>query len=340
MNKLDCEIPFNIRIKFSVIFILQHMFSNSQLLSSLKKSNITSAIDCLIKKNKLNFEIVPIDRIANLSEIDFVSKYLNKNKPVIFSGAASDWDCVKKWNFAYLENELGDIVLPLYESTGLVEKDLDRTDGRTEPVIVEEILAKKFVQDLKKGEKKYLRFSLILENYPQLIKDFNNEWLKKMGKCFLGTGYQSFIGAKSRITPLHAGPTSFLYVMIDGTKKWSLYSANSSVLLQPATAGRVYNFTDVKIHDPDKIKYPGFELLSKHEFVLEKGDVLFVPAWMWHEVENLTDSWGMSYRFTSLRGFLRYPSFAFVRIFLTKPSFFSNFLDTFVFKKRTWAKLE
>ncbi len=340
---LDYELPLAHRLISSAIFVLQHVF-NSKTLENIRKKNANSAINFLRQKLKSEGRTlghkIDIDRINADAESEFVKNYLNKNQPVIFEQAAKDWPCTQKWNLQYLKEHYGDITLPLYESKGLVEKEHDETGDQIEPVLVEEIKARNFVDQIIAGKNKYLRFSLILENYPELINDFNNIWLKRMGKCFLGVGYQTFLGSAQRITPIHAGPTAFLYVMVDGEKKWSLFSAHSAALINPQTAGRVYNFTDVKINNPDPAIYPGFELLSRYEFTLKKGDVLFVPAWMWHEVENLTTSWGMSYRVTSLRCFLRYPSLVFVRLFLTKPFFFKNFIDTFFLKKRTWAKLE
>jgi lysine-specific demethylase 8 len=278
--------------------------------------------------------ILDVDRRDNLSENEFVKKYLNKNLPVIFNGQANDWVCTKNWNLDYLKENYGDLKIALFESKGLVEKEHDHTNGSNEPVISEEILVSEFVDKIKNGEKKYMRFSPLMEFERALIKDLNHVWLKKFRKCFMGVGYQTFIGASDRITPIHAGTTAFFYIMADGEKKWTLFSASSSVMVGAIPGGRVYNFSDVDINNPNLNKYPGFDLLTKYSCHLKKGDILFVPTWMWHEVENLTESWGVSYRITSLRGFLSYPGMVFVRLFLSRPNFFVILYNA-IFSKAT-----
>lgn len=160
-----------------------------------------------------------------------------------------------------------------------------------------------------------------METHPELCEDLDQTWLEKMRRCFLGISYQTFIGPAKRKTPLHSEVTAFFYIMADGEKKWTLFSTTAFAILNPDRSGRGYNYTKIDIDKPDLNEYPGFEYLQRYTCHLKKGDILFVPAWMWHQVENVTPSWGCSYRFTSLRGFLQFPAFVFIKLFLIKPSF-------------------
>ena len=233
---------------------------------------------------------------------------------MVFEAEALDWDCCKKWNIDYFGSVVGQDKVPFFESTGLVEQDKDNTKNENKPVLIEEVTANHFVNDLKNGLNKYLRFSLVIESYPKLIQDFNLKWLKAMGPCYLGVGYQTFIGAAKRLTPIHAGPTAFFYIMADGEKRWRLYSTNSSAVIQPESAGRAYIFSNVNVLNPDLEKYKAFNYITRFETHLKKGDILYVPSWMWHEVENVTVSWGVSYRITQLKGFVRHVDYCFARI--------------------------
>lgn len=339
-KKIHHEVPFTNRFISSSLFILKHIFTNNQTLQKIQERNIASAVLKMKAHGMKPGRIVQVDRRKNLSTEEFMKTYHKFNLPVIFEGEAQDWPCTKKWNIDYFANTVGETKIPLLESTGLVEKSMDQSKNGREPVLVEEISANHFVADLKKGLNKYLRFSLVIEQYPKLIEDFNQSWLRKMGPCYLGVGYQTFIGAAKRMTPIHAGPTAFFYIMVDGEKNWRLFSAHSSGILQTVPARRAYIFSEVNVLNPDLEKYPGFDLLTRYEAHLKKGDILYVPSWMWHEVENRTVSWGVSYRITQLRGFLRYYDLAFVRLFFSRPQFFVNLFNTLVLRKRTWAKLE
>ncbi len=327
------EIPLRYQFLFACLFILQSAFPKAKIIEKSRKKLLKNLIIVLKKKLDLKgFSSAPsvqIDRVTDLSEDEFVRKYLNHSIPVVFEGKAKDWPCCKKWSLDYFASFFKDEKLQLIESSGLMERHLDPNNGNGGPFVLEELTGPEMINAIKSGDKKYLRFSDFMNGRSELISDLDHKWLDTMKKCFLGVGYKSFVGAAGRKTPIHAGTTAFFYIMAEGEKKWFLYSANSSAVINPRPTSQNYNFTDVDIHTPDLQKYPGFNLITRFETHLKKGDILFVPTWMWHEVENLTDSWGLRYGFTSLRGFLRNPSYAFVRVFLAKPNFFRTLYIAF-----------
>jgi|GEM_PF-1600078 lysine-specific demethylase 8 len=302
-----------------MIFVLQHI-TRRRWVEKLRKKNIQWIRRSL--ERSYPAEVINVDRVQDLEEKNFIKNYLNKGLPVIFSGCANDWPCTMKWSLDFLKSQYPEEEFSLIDSTGLVEQEYDQTKENQNPVFIDKIKAKDFVDKTKAGEKPYLRFCPIMETHPELEQDLDQSWLKKMRRCFLGISYQSFIGPSGRKTPLHSETTAFFYVMADGEKKWTLYSPTVFPLLNPEAQGRGYNFSRFNLKDADESKYPGAKQLHRYECILKKGDILFVPAWMWHEVENITDGWGVSYRMTNLRGFLKHPVFVFIRLFLTKPSFF------------------
>lgn len=328
MRSIHKEIPLRYRLSSSVIFILQHLIKGSSFVQKWRKSNV-NAIDRALDKKGLKGQCLEVDRRENLSEDEFVKNYLNKGLPVIFDHGAEDWDCTKKWSLSFLKEKYPEEEFSLIDSKGLVEDEYDQSKGEQVPVLIDKIKAKDFVDAVHRGEKKYLRFCPIMETHPELAKDLDQSWLKKMRRCFLGISYQSFLGPAGRRTPLHSETTAFFYVMADGEKKWTLFSPSAYPLINPEAEGRGYNYSRYKIENPDHENYPGMDKVTRFHCHLKKGDILFVPAWMWHEVENTTEGWGVSYRFTSLRGFLAFPTFVFIRLFLTKPSFWEIFYYSF-----------
>lgn len=335
-KSISHEIARPYRCLAGFIYILQTAFPEISIFERIRKKNVDLAIKSLKKKwKKQGLEeavTLQVDRKKNLSQEEFFKNYYKKNLPVIFDKEALYWPCMK-WSLNYFQNHFPQKEIEIIESSGLVEKEFDRTNGVKEPVVVEKTTAENFINDIKNGEKKYIRFSPLMEDEETLINDLDQNWLKKMRRASFGIGYQTFIGAANRTTPIHGGSTSFFYIMADGEKKWTLFSAYSSMMLNPTRAGRVYNFTDINVKNPDLTKYPGIKYITKLECHLEKGDILFVPAWFWHEVDNLTDSWGLSYRMTSIRNFMAYPSFVFARVFFSKPSFFKIFFNAVIMKR-------
>jgi hypothetical protein len=160
-----------------------------------------------------------------------------------------------------------------------------------------------------------------MEENPELIKDLDKKWLKKMQQCFFGTSYQSFIGAKNRSTPLHAGMTASFFIVAEGTKNWDIFPASYYPFFNPPPSGEGYFHSDLNVHTPDTTKYPGVNLLHRYQCQLKKGDILYLPGWMWHNVTNTSETWGVSYRFANIRSLLHQPTLTAVRILFPKLSF-------------------
>lgn len=301
----------------SLLHLLKLSFPRSYWVENLRHKILQSWALQLHSQPK---KTLVVDRRSQLSEKEFITSYFKKSQPVIFAGEALNWDCTQKWNFNFLEKNLKDISLNLFESPGLGDA---YSSAEAES---EKISASEFVQALKKGEKKYLRFGNFMDEHEELLNDVNRSWLKKMRRCFFGVCYQNFIGAAGGKTLAHSESTALFYVMIEGEKKWNLISPQYSSLLNPQVSQQGHFYTEADILNPDEKSYPGLSQVPMYECQLKKGDILFVPSWMWHQVENTTDSWGLSYSYTTLRGFIQHPSHVLARIFFVKPSFFENLL--------------
>lgn len=312
------------RFNSGFIFIAQHIFKSNETLENLRKKNLDSLVAKLRKKRLsegfASGQILQVDRKKNLSEEEFVQNYIKKQIPVIFDGAALDWPCTKKWTVDFLLKEFGNEKFPLVTRVGLMEETEAHGDLHSKE-FSEMITISDFVKNLRGAGDKYLRFSPIMESKNELIEDLDQSWLKKMRQCFFGVSYQTFIGAKGKTTPLHGGEsTSFFSIVAEGEKTWDLISAAYFPFINPNADGYGYNYSNVDLENPDLEKFPGINLIHRYRCTLKKGDVLYIPAWMWHQVKNESESWTVSYRFTNIRGILHQFVFVFIRIFFTEPS--------------------
>lgn len=264
--------------------------------------------------------VISVDRIKDLSKSEFIKKYINTHTPVIFDGAAAEWPCTKKWTVDFLNEKYSNEKFPLVTRIGLMEENESHDQVETKE-FSELISIRDFVKNLRTSGEKYLRFSPLMESKNELIDDLDQAWLKRMRKCFFGVSYQTFIGAKGKTTPLHGGEsTSFFTIVAEGEKTWDLVSASYTPFLNPNVDGFGYNFSDLNLESPDLQKHPGANLIHRYRCVLKKGDVLYVPAWMWHQVRNEAESWTVSYRFTNITSIFQQITFVFIRIFFTEPS--------------------
>lgn len=329
------------RFRFGFVYILLHVFRNSDFLQTKRKTIVNEIVEKLRAKRKSEGlekgRTIEIERVSKDFTPEQFKEYVKKEIPVIISGGAEDWPCTKKWNLDYLEEKFGEESFLIVTRKGLLT-DRDGRPEEFEREFVEKVKIKDFVEQAKNGGDKYMRFCPIMEEKDSLIDDFDLGWLRRMRQCLFGASYQTFIGGAGHRTPLHAGMTAFFFVMADGEKEWFAYPTAYFPILNMEPDGYGYQYTNFDIDNPDLEKYPGTDLLHRYRCHLKKGDILFLPAWYWHDVRNITESWGVSYRFMNIAGIFKGSlSMAFSRFFLSRPHFlkvvFYSFFKTNLFKR-------
>jgi hypothetical protein len=267
----------------------------------------------------------PVDRRDGLTAEEFQRDYFRASLPVIFSGAASAWACCKRWDLDYFSVAHGDNDLLIVNSNGLTSRENHSN--------YEFLSVRDLVGNIRKGGDKYLRFSPLLHENPVLAADLDLKWLGKMrgGKTF-GNTYYMFMGGAGKKTLLHADQPCNLYVQVYGQKKWTLFLPQDSAGLYPEVTNTAYVKSPLDIDTPDTSRYPLYKAAQAYEAYLKPGDVLYVPPHVWHQVENLTDTIAVGYRFSSLGAAVRSSlTFSLLRILSTNPP---------VWKTREYGKVD
>jgi len=130
----------------------------------------------------------------------------------------------------------------------------------------------------------------LFRQHPKLLEKLNFGYLEDhIEKKVAFT--QLFMGRKKTRAPMHNACFWNFFYMLDGKKKWSFVDPNYSVFAYPYyLMGRASGFTHCPDpNDYDKKTYPLFEYCPVYEVTLEPGDLLALPPWWWHAVENLTE---------------------------------------------------
>lgn len=199
-----------------------------------------------------------------------------------------------------------------------------------------------YIAGLKMGSKRYLKFLRIIDERSNLREDFDEEWLKR----FRAPGANNelhyfFMGGKDTITPVHCGLASTIFVEVAGIKKWLFYPANEYLFLGARPRRYNYFHSEANIHN---INDPGFPLLKyaqQREILLYPGDVLYFPSFVWHQVENVTDTIGFAYNYSAVQeGLKSSKTLSLCLLLATKPWLFETFLpwrrDTVGYKKKSF----
>lgn len=289
------KISFFNRAHFNALLLLQ------QLIVFKRRELKRAQSDLLEKLSKPSLSVsrkLLVDRVEHLDVADFRRRYYSLSKPVVFSGAASDWPCVGKWSLDFFAERYGQHDLLFVDSQGLTTQEESRG--------FEFVRMREFVEGIRAGHERYLRFSPLLKQIPDLFLDLDLDWLFRRRSAFsFGNDFHLFIGGRGRKTFLHADQPCNLFVQVAGEKKWTLFPPQDTACLYPELTDTAYLKSPISADAPDLERYPLFAKACRYEAVLKAGDVLYVPPHVWHEVENLTDSIGVGFRFSSLRAALK-----------------------------------
>ena len=106
------------------------------------------------------------------------------------------------------------------------------------------------------------------------------------------------MGGAGTATGLHSSIAPNLFYQITGRKRWYIYPAWTAPFFAPEVRCSPYFYSEVNVDDteawPHAARVPGWVA------ELEPGDVLYVPAFAWHQVHNHSASIAVGYRWASV----------------------------------------
>jgi hypothetical protein len=149
---------------------------------------------------------------------------------------------------------------------------------------------REFVDELATGASVYLKFLPVLQTHPELLEHLDraamSRWIgPRADRCALDNEF--YMGGAGTVTNLHAERSEIFHACFRGKKRWRLYPPSETPLLYPIPARTLFVASEVDFVNPDFTVHPWFRHASGLEAVLEPGDVLYVPSYYWHGVENL-----------------------------------------------------
>jgi len=232
----------------------------------------------------------PIERRNNLSPEQFFHEYAVKNRPVVITDALKGWAALEKWT-------------PQFFADRYPEKIVKFRDKSELPMAT---FIKKVQNSTPQQPAPYWTNAPVLEHFPELIADidpnlpyFKPNWAERF---FLHPGMRStlkrgsmieiYIGGNGGAFPVvhWDGLSTHAFLMqIYGRKRYYAWSPEDSAYMYPQ--GDPPNLSPVRdVENPDLEKYPLFAKARLTTFILEPGEMLFVPSRWWHTAKMLTPS--------------------------------------------------
>lgn len=230
-----------------------------------------------------------IDRVENITRDEFVSKYLEPQKPVIiknFFGA--DAELYTKWTYEYFIESIGDVMVGIYDDENEKRKDDRSYKGSDNKMLFGDYL--KLIQQGPTSKRIFL-FN-IFKHMPELKKDFS---FPKITARYIKKLPFVFFGGQGAVTRIHQDMdfSNVFLTELTGKKRVILFDPKYSDCLYRYPFG-VHSSVDPL--NPDFDKFPALKYAKGLDVTLEKGETLFMPSGYWHHIVYEESSFGLSIR--------------------------------------------
>lgn len=231
----------------------------------------------------------PIDIVDDITQEEFIEKYLKPRKPVVIKNMARKWPAYQKWTMNYMKEVVGDVEVPLYDSS------------KADPSAPINASAAKMkfgdYIDLIQKEPTDLRIFLFdpIKYAPKLLEDYISP--KELMGGFLDKYPNMFFGGKGSVTFLHfdIDMAHIFHTHFNGRKHILLFDYKWRERLYQIPYA-TYALEDYDIEHPDFTKFPALDGVEGIECFLEHGDTLFMPTGWWHWMKYLDGSFSISLR--------------------------------------------
>lgn len=307
------RVPWRLRAQYNALFCLEHFAPESPRVRDLTTASRTRIVEHVRRTGK--GRLMPVERVRSITPTDFHKRHLSKGIPLLIEGAAAQWPLMQRWSLEEFDRRFGHETIKLVQRKG-VAPDEEVVEGRE---YSEEIGFSAFLKQVLDGGKKYMRFSPLFESFPELLDDFDHTFFRRMVRNRLGMSFQCFIGGQGTFTRLHNAITPFFFVNAAGIKRWALVPNHYLAVLNPSPDGFGYNHSAAALDFSNADQFPGIDCIDRMEVVMQPGDLLYVPPWMWHCVQNDSPTIGVRCGFMSPRAMVtESATLAFIRVFAAR----------------------
>mmetsp|Transcript_27009 Transcript_27009/g.75481 ORF Transcript_27009/g.75481 Transcript_27009/m.75481 type:complete len:418 (+) Transcript_27009:169-1422(+) len=213
----------------------------------------------------------------------------NFRLPIRIKGLFKESVAGKKWTPEYIRDTYGDqkiiyhdLEFPIVGPTSTFQREHQWTMGE-------------FVDDILQGGHKVLgNDHYLMKDYPELIEELElDRWVEFDSMPIKPLSLRFFMGGNWTGVGWHAATSHNLFVEVYGKKlfKW-LPPSTSASRLNPTLSNKLpaVEHCEGHFYDPD---------LVTMEAVLEPGDAIYTPAWVWHATRHLEPTVAVGLRMES-----------------------------------------
>ena len=229
------------------------------------------------------------------SKVEFSDRYLSPSVPVVIEGLVSSWPALNKWNPEYLANRWGEREVPVVSM-----HDGDYAQGEIKNMLLGDYLrligaidgssaagshASNIGENSDSKTTHYLAQVSLAKYFPELLDDIDLPSYFKTEN----TGATVIYAGGSLFSQLHYHPFgSATLSVISGKKRVRLFAPNQGRNLYPHFwMSNKAHLSKTHHKEPSPTEFPNFSRAEYIEVTVLPGEMLFIPIYWWHSIENI-----------------------------------------------------
>ncbi|MFP5245535.1 MAG: cupin-like domain-containing protein [Thermoanaerobaculia bacterium] len=229
-------------------------------------------------------EPATVPRVHRPDLVEFRRRYEDGGQPVVITGAMDHWRALGLWSPDYFSQNLGDVPLPVSKCQ---EDPPEHGPYSAEQLMrsrVVKMVMREYLDDMRAGNRRtYVPGMPLQKHLPMLLPDIDMPEYREEGST---SSPRIWFGSKV-IGPLHYDPTSNLHGIVYGGKRFTLFHPNQSSNLYPCSMfSTVPQMSRASLSEPDYARFPRLKKAQPLVVDLRPGDMLFLPAGWWHQVDT------------------------------------------------------
>ena len=232
---------------------------------------------------KLNREIPRVSH-NDLTFDDFYENYFLLASPVIITGATEHWPA-RKWTIPNLMERVGENQVWIRGKTNQEDYKVGKSYTIRKDTFGN--YCQELLDNAPRARSSYLAVASMTQAFPQLMDDAPlPEYLTANGKIHLGP--YMWVAMKGHYEFCHFDPDDNFLIMIQGRKQVRLFGHDiTSLYPNPLGSHGKTIQSRVNCETPDFNQFPLFRNAICEHCVLHPGEMLFIPAFYWHQVSAL-----------------------------------------------------
>lgn len=224
-------------------------------------------------------------------------------EPLIFESSMHDWPAMQQWDFDWFVSKYGDQKMPVeWLSYIRAEAGTHATrKGRREELSLRDAVARFRAGGDDAG---YLIGMEMYQRLPELLAALRFPELQAQERL---TKRLFFMGGVGAFTQLHFDRAENMHAVFRGRKRWQLWGPDAAGM-NPTELEFVWSVASANdlgrehFEEAEQVGLPRPEL----DFVLEAGEILYLPYGWWHRVVTVEDSIATNYWWWTLPMLLRH----------------------------------